>query len=130
MKVVQKISLRYIWRFFVSSNRESSDLIALVSHYCATFSRRKWCSFFSWSRLSDSILIEVHFMCHQPSFHNFSISPTPLNLRPPGFCFRAGNTWKSYVLYKNEMQLIQCFLLLSSALYMFRAVFPPVFRSL
>jgi len=41
MKVVQKISLRYIWRFFVSSNRESSDLIALVSHYCATFSRRK-----------------------------------------------------------------------------------------
>jgi len=30
----------------------------------------------------------------------------------------------------NEMQLIQCSLLLLSALYMFRALFPPIIRSL
>jgi hypothetical protein len=30
----------------------------------------------------------------------------------------------------NEMQLIQCYLLLLSALYMFRAFFPPIIRSL
>lgn len=91
MKVVQKISLRYIWKFFVSSNRKSSDLIALVSHYFATHSRRNGWSILSRSGILDSIWMEVHFVCyHQPSYHNSSISQTPLNLRPPGFCFRTG----------------------------------------
>jgi len=37
----------------------------------------------------------------------------------------------SYIFYiTNEMQFIQCSLLLLSALYMFRAVFPPLIRSL
>jgi len=36
MKVLHKITLLYIWRFFVSSNGKSSDLTAMVSHYFAT----------------------------------------------------------------------------------------------
>jgi len=71
MKVVQKITLRYIWRYFVSSNGKSSDLIALVFHYFATHSRRNECSILSWSGILDSIWMEVHFVCYQPSYHKY-----------------------------------------------------------
>jgi hypothetical protein len=40
------------------------------------------------------------------------------------------NVLYSVFYIANVMQLIQCSLLLSSELYMFRAVFPPIIRSL
>ena len=41
-----------------------------------------------------------------------------------------GTVHRGVIFYiTNEMQLTQCSLLLSSALYMFRAVFPPIIRS-
>jgi hypothetical protein len=61
---------------------------------------------------------------------------THLSLNTPSSEGQADEAWEPSndgivcVFYiTNEMQLIQCSLLLS-ALYMFRAVFPPVIRSL